>query len=209
MSRLDEEFSWPKARALELLPPSTLSSDAQGTIAGSGEQRMDHGSIVQRGNGCDLLRPLSVQNLCLQFASLELTSTSCLSFAQKWGFLTKPASGSTFEPVSLWLDEIKRMRDALDNSGPLKLENGVILPAHIELRPGPEGVVIRTRPATLLGGLWLQLAERIAGGATLITCDHCGQWFAAGSPGGRRRVARFCSPKCKHGWHNARRAAAG
>jgi hypothetical protein len=99
------------------------------------------------------------------------------------------------------------MRAAIDGLS-VQMPDGVALRAHIVLRPGPDGVAIRTLPATLLGAMWLQLGQHLAGGAAFMTCDHCGGWFAAGRPGGRRRVARFCSSKCKNDWHNARRSIA-
>ncbi len=59
----------------------------RGTFASPGP---NSGSIVQRGKGYDLLRPLSADpELCLKFASLEQTPTACLEFAKRWGFLEK------------------------------------------------------------------------------------------------------------------------
>jgi hypothetical protein len=48
---------------------------------------------------------------------------------------------------------------------------------------------------SLMDGLWLQLAQKVAGQATFMTCKlpSCRRIFEVGSSSGRRLDARFCS----------------
>jgi hypothetical protein len=159
-----------------------------------------------------MLRPLYAEReLCLKFASLEQTPTACLEFARLWGLLDRRAAANAAEPLNYWYSNIETMQASIQNAEqhPLAIpDDGIVIArAEIVLRPGPSGITVGTRPATLLGALWLQLGQLLAGRTLLLVCDHCGGWFAAGNPGGRRRIARFCSPTCKNAWHNARRTA--
>jgi hypothetical protein len=231
MSSVDAEFSWPRAHHFELKPPTAPHGPVRrrvprllfepresvdptrGTLA-SGERQPDRGSIIQRGTGCDLLRPLSAdRELCLKFASLDRTPAACLKFATNCGFLEKRPAVGAAETLNSWYLEIERMSTLIKNAkaGPLPIqaEGLVIAFGHIVLRAGPHGPTISTRPATLLGALWLQLGQHLAGAAALMNCGNCGGWFAGGGTGGRRRIARFCSTTCKNNWHNARRTMAG
>lgn len=235
MSGVDVEFSWPRAHHFEIKAPATPGparhrtprllfeprqtlDPARGTLAsgvgaGVGERpRPDIGFILQRGKGYDVLRPLFADpELCLKFASIERTPAACLHFCAHWGFLEKrPAAGAS-EALDFWYGEIEKMSASIQNAkaGPLAIpaEGFVIARGEIVLRRGPDGLMVSTRPATLLGALWLQLGQHLAGGASLMSCERCAGWFAAGRPGGRRRIARFCSIACKNAWHNARRSA--
>jgi hypothetical protein len=230
MPGVDVEFSWPRAHHFEIEAPTTpprsvrriprllfearQSLDAaRGTLAqgvGPGDKpKPDIGSIRQRGKGYDVLRPLYADpELCFKFASLERTPTGCLQFAQRWGFLEKRPAPGEAESLDSWYCQIERMNASFQNAkgGPLAIpaEGFVIARGEIVLRPSPDGLIVSTRPATLLGALWLQLSQHLAGGAALMTCACCGAWF-----GDRRKGARFCSTNCKNTWHNAHRAATG
>jgi hypothetical protein len=206
VSAIDEEFTWPRAHKLEFLEPE-LKDKRKATAAFAGE---DAGRIVQRGSGFDLLRPLSAApDLCLKFAALDHTPSACFGFAGRWGLLREPADKASHrpEPLTDWYMNIAAMSESIKNikKGPIVPADYVIGQAEIVLRPGPDRFMVRVRPANLLSALWLQLGQ-LLGQGQLLTCDHCGNWFSAGS-GGRRRIARFCSTTCKNAWHNARRAA--
>jgi hypothetical protein len=160
---------------------------------------------MQRGKRYDVLRPLSADpELFLKFASLECTPTACLQFARKWGLLEKPPAIGAWESLDSWYREIETMGMSIRNAkaGPLAIPAAgfVIARGEIVLRSGPDGLIVTTRPATLLGALWLQLGQHLAAGATLMSCEQCSRWFAD-----RRKGARFCSTACKNAWHNARR----
>jgi len=230
MSSFDVEFSWPRAHHFEIAPPTIPGPvrrrvprllfepreafDAtKGTLASSvaaGEKpRPDSGAIIQRGRGYDVLRPLYAdRDLCFKFASLEQSPATVLLFAQSWGLLEKRPTPGAAESLDHWYCQIERMRVSIQNAkaGPLAIpaEGFVIARGEIVLRPGPNGLAVSTRPATLLGALWLQLGQHLAGGAALMNCACCGARF-----GDRRKGARFCSINCKNSWHNAQRAATG
>lgn len=51
-------------------------------------------------------------------------------------------------------------------------------------------------PPNLLGAMWLQLAQAVAGEFELYPCDSCGKFFQRG-PGGRRADATTCSDACR------------
>ena len=51
-------------------------------------------------------------------------------------------------------------------------------------------------PPNLLGAMWLQFAQAIAGEFELYPCDACGKFFQRG-PGGRRADATTCSDTCR------------
>ena len=230
MSGLDVEFTWPRAHHFEFKPPPTPPGPVRrraprllfepresldttrGTLASGEKPQPDSGAIIQRGKGHDVLRPLFADpEMCLKFAGLERTPTACLQFAQRWGFLQKRSAAGVSESLNFWYDEIEKMSTSVQNAeaGPLAIpaDGAVIALGHVVLRRGPDGLMITTRPATLLGALWLQLGQHLAGGAALMNCEYCSGWFAAGRPGGRRRIARFCSTACKNAWHNARRSS--
>jgi hypothetical protein len=51
------------------------------------------------------------------------------------------------------------------------------------------------RATSLLGGIWLQLSQRLSGNSRFKSCKLCGQMFEVGIAGGRRLDAIFCSDK--------------
>jgi hypothetical protein len=51
-------------------------------------------------------------------------------------------------------------------------------------------------PPNLLGAMWLQFAQAVAGEFELYPCDACGKFFQRG-PGGRRADATTCSDACR------------
>jgi len=103
------------------------------------------------------------------------------------GLPGKATAAGHAEPLNFWYHQIEIMRATIQKAaiGPLAIpdEGYVIGRAEIVLRRGSDAVRVITRPATLLGGLWMQLGQHLAGRAALMSCDHCGGWFAAGGPG--------------------------
>jgi hypothetical protein len=72
--------------------------------------------------------------------------------------------------------------------------------SHIELRRLPGSFRVAIVPETLLGGLWIQIAQELAAGVKVHACDNCGSPFTAGVSG-RRADARFCSEPCRKQAH--------
>ncbi len=69
--------------------------------------------------------------------------------------------------------------------------------------------VLRLRPTTLLGALWLQFAQAINEDDALHPCASCGKWFVVNNAkDARRKRKRFCSALCKLHDHRRRQADA-
>jgi hypothetical protein len=66
---------------------------------------------------------------------------------------------------------------------------------------------LRLVPDSLLGALWLEFGEAVAGDKGFRRCDQCDLWFELGVPGGRRSRL-FCSGACRTRSHRARREKA-
>ena len=56
--------------------------------------------------------------------------------------------------------------------------------------------VMVVEPRNLLQAMNLEMAQFVAGGGSLLTCQQCGHWFEAGHRG-KRTVAKFCSDSCQ------------
>jgi hypothetical protein len=55
------------------------------------------------------------------------------------------------------------------------------------------GIKIVVKPESLISGLWVQLARKLAGPAVTRNCRFCGSLFEAGPGTSRRSDATFCS----------------
>jgi hypothetical protein len=62
-------------------------------------------------------------------------------------------------------------------------------------------------PANLLGALWLQLAQAVAGDKEHRQCTQCGKWFEV-SPGAARPDRVFCSTACRSRAYRGRKERA-
>lgn len=72
--------------------------------------------------------------------------------------------------------------------------------SHVELRHIDGAYRIAIVPETLLAGMWIQLAQELASGSKIHSCQNCGTLFPAGASG-RRSDARFCSEPCRKQAH--------
>jgi hypothetical protein len=63
----------------------------------------------------------------------------------------------------------------------------------------------RAVPHDLLGALWLQFAESLAGAREHRPCLECGRWIPV-SPDTRRRQVKYCSDACRAKAYRRRRA---
>jgi hypothetical protein len=58
--------------------------------------------------------------------------------------------------------------------------------------------VLQIIPSSLVGAMWLQLAQAIAGKKDYRTCKECGRWFeVSGGDDGRTARRLFCDNPCK------------
>jgi hypothetical protein len=68
------------------------------------------------------------------------------------------------------------------------------------------------RPETKRTALIYHAAQLVAGGSRLQHCSHCGGPFLSGGESSdatkKRGDARFCSNKCRSGYHNEMRRKA-
>jgi hypothetical protein len=160
------------------------------------------------------------------FAEIELTKDGIRSFANQYGQLgaaveilhgregpmaTLPIQA--MEHLSEWQDQIGRMREALGlwelvrsgEGGQEEVESlRETLNRHLlhhvsvhmvqDIRHG--GLSLRKWPVSLLGALWLQLAEAVSGNKEFRSCPTCGKWFEL-SPDVARTNRLFCSDKCR------------
>lgn len=54
-------------------------------------------------------------------------------------------------------------------------------------------------PVSLIGALWLQLADALARKPKFGRCLQCQKWFEFTR--GKRRDSKFCTTGCKNRWH--------
>jgi hypothetical protein len=52
-------------------------------------------------------------------------------------------------------------------------------------------------PETLLGVLWIQLAQVVQGGVAHRACESCGKWFEISPHDGRQQRRQFCNATCR------------
>lgn len=187
-------------------------SRAYAKQAGEAAYEVKKGKIAQVSRGKQQYAPFAYAGLYLEFSQLDGSEGACLGFAEKWGLLTERAYSTgklPSEDLSIWRAEIKRMRinvQALPkvirvaNSRGTFAKVGIV---DVLLVPGAglnAKPVLVLEPGNLLQAMNLQMAQSVAGGATLGTCLQCGGWFEA-----RRSDAKFCGNTCKHAFFNSKR----
>lgn len=69
--------------------------------------------------------------------------------------------------------------------------------------PSSAQPTLRPHPVSLVGAMWLQLANAIAAEKSYRTCRMCGGWFEAGGVDDARKI--FCSEGCKSKDYRRRR----
>ena len=62
---------------------------------------------------------------------------------------------------------------------------------------GSEKLAISFTPNDLFGYMLMEVAFMIVGDGPLLTCDHCGSLFIAGSGTGKRSHKKYCSDRCR------------
>ncbi|MFZ0423447.1 MAG: hypothetical protein WAL80_11270 [Xanthobacteraceae bacterium] len=148
-------------------------------------------------------RPLNkFAELYKAFASIE-TAESVLWFIKSYGPLTEAGlEPSRGEDVSYVLEHAESFRGWLDANHRRRKELATwigeegkkIGNLEASLTADDTGAMrLRVQPRTLLGALWVQLAQTIAGGTMIRACLHCGGWFECGPGTDRRLDAKFCS----------------
>lgn len=161
------------------------------------------------------IRPLDIApSLYASFANLRETPDACVWFAERYGPLYAAANrmrdlDGRGESVDYWYDAMRAMKALMrgarsdDYSADAPLEIGSL---HVDLVRSPDmrQPQLVVAPANLVDAMRLQLAQSIASGTTVRTCEQCGTLFPVGAMG-RRRDARFCGDTCRTLFHNAKR----
>jgi hypothetical protein len=93
--------------------------------------------------------------------------------------------GDTFRPAGVYLNRLVNAR-LHGKVSPMLLQNLSSAETHLRLVPH-----------TLLGCLWLELAETVATGKEQRQCSACGRWFESRPRGDRDDPRRFCSVACR------------
>ena len=219
MSRLIIGFEWQRdANGYNLADPAPWPASSPwrpdsiipvvGIIPAEGRR------LVPNGGKQHSYQPLKFfDTLYRHFARIE-TEDQALEFANKWGLLTK-RDGS--EEVKTFLQEADFFRKALKQSHPSRKKN--IPEFNIEVRSPvfanlTASIIIDASgrpkldilPNNLLDALWLQLAQTLASGTDIRTCQLCGQYFEVGSGSKKRLDARFCSDEHRVQFHSRRRS---
>jgi hypothetical protein len=159
------------------------------------------------------------------FAKVEPTKEGVLAFANQFGVLGAGPfvgmaknigwieRGESDDVLEDWEKEIPLMRKAialwertqrgevtdqevqgLQHTINQELLNTVSVRLVPDVRHG--GLTLRMRPFTLLGALWLQLAEAVSGNKEFRSCPTCGKWFEL-NPDIARTNRQFCSDACR------------
>jgi hypothetical protein len=176
------------------------------------------GKIQQIGRGKQPYNPFETGSPFLHFSQLKDTPEACIDFAERYGLLTAPAVTSDplpAEDLAFWKTEIRKMATLvrmLPNVIKVANSRGTFArvgSVDVLLVPGtgPNAKPVMVfEPGNLLQAMNLELAHFISGGGTLLVCQQCNLQFRAGAgDNSRRNKSKFCSDKCKHDYHNARR----
>ena len=178
------------------------------------------GNCIRPEKRSCFILPLKLGGLYLEFAQLDGSPESCVSFAAKYGLLREPArvSQPPSEDLAVWRREISKMRQNIQRwQDVVKIDRKglgtFVKVANIDvfLVPG-QGVdatpVLAMQPGSLLDAMNLEMAQFISGNGRrgLVQCRGCGVMFQAGG-GGKRTVARFHSDECRISYNNAKRSS--
>jgi hypothetical protein len=174
--------------------------------------------IVRRGGRLVPYRPLAEFKdvLFRRFANDATTTDGLLKFIDDFGPLTLSGLDATRgEDVPRLIEHASAMQSWLaacyDNqmaavpvgSKGLSLGN---ISAWLTAEPMTGRPRLTLAVDNLLTGLWLQLGQALAGGATVEQCRHCGMLFETGPGTGRRLGAKFCSAAHQIAFNSLRRS---
>jgi len=167
-------------------------------------------------------RPLE-QNptLYAEFAKLDGSKQSCLQFAQKYGLLRSYEDPGGLETLSIWRGQIGVVRDImwrceLSRANPAeafrqfgKKDKWVSkMDLYLSMKSSKAPISLEVRAESLIDAIELQAIQSILGGRRSIQCIECSRWFEIGA-GARRSQSKFCSTRCKDGYHNRQKASKG
>jgi hypothetical protein len=165
--------------------------------------------IVPRGGQLRFYKPMQLDLLCIRFADVR-TVGNLLEFIIKYGLLTSHPKGQS---IYLALQHAMAMRSwlASDESTLAKFvgaEGKPITRMDVFLAADSKtGMIgLQYRPQDLLAAMWMQLGQKVAGGARFNECRYCRRPFEVGRRGLPRSDATFCSHDHHVLFHNQNRA---
>jgi hypothetical protein len=192
---IDIDFDWTRALDYE------LADSKKGLV------------IRQKGRRSERIWPLKFQEgLYRVFEKLDGSPEACLGFARSWGLLESPAPLRSVaeEHITDWRHSIQEIRGLMktlniNNAPPgIRTRKSISSLEVMIAYSANEKPAIVLRPQTLLEAMKLQLAQSVASGNAILTCQQCGTLFEVGA-GARRTVSRFCSVTCKNRHHYKQR----
>ena len=160
--------------------------------------------IVRNGGNLRVLGPLEkFDNLYRQFAKNAGTIDGAFDFVSKFCLLTvgenNPKNYDDVENLIAHAGMMKSLLDLKTKQNTKRLvsifnKSHQISTMNVSLVSDYESgkLSIQLDAPTLLAGLWIQLAQAIAGGDALKACGYCNQVFSSGPGTGRRLDAKFC-----------------
>jgi hypothetical protein len=141
-----------------------------------------------------------------------------LDFIGKFGPLTTPgldpAIGEPVEHTLKYAALMKRLASSYSTGRQAQMAQALKDPmvprlpnlqASLVVDPQTRNPKIQLTVRDLLSALWLQLGQKIAGGACVRSCQKCGTLFEVGPGTGRRLDAKFCSDEHRIAYHSLNR----
>lgn len=139
-----------------------------------------------------------------------------LTSSYEWLFVYKP--GEPYDPRSLYSRPI-RSTAQLKNPNDVSFAamfllqdwvntklKGTVTP-RLVFQQNHKRMLLYNTPSSLLGAMWLQLAQTITGDKKHRQCKVCGEWFEI-SKDGRTKRSLFCSGACKSRDYRNKKAVA-
>ena len=200
------DFEWfiaAKYKVLLAIPPKPNSKPDMTLLGGDGHSGKPE-RIIADSDEFRTYRPLEeYKYLYREFAKIEENTRSVNHFVQRFGLLTLKGLEEG-EEIPFIIDAAKNMREFINwhnekNSEAIitsigsDVGNLPNMETQIVVDPITHTLRLRHVPTSLLGALWLQLAQFLTDTPNIRECRQCGKWFDVGAGTKRRSDAEFCT----------------
>jgi hypothetical protein len=158
-----------------------------------------------------------------EFAKLDGREQSCLQFAERYGLLFSNGADrlNDCETLRLWnyniqyvnkiiyLCELSRSNpaEAFRQFGKQDIELEFDGRIFLSIKGSRSPATLDVRAVTLISAIEMQAIASILADRRSVQCIECSRWFEIGG-GARRSQSKFCSMRCKDGYHNRLKAQA-
>jgi hypothetical protein len=186
----------------------TPNPDAKRGRILTGDTSGDCGTYIVPRSGKTKTYDISVReaDVFVELANTPATPEGVLSFANKWGLLTKVSEpeiswfyrhrNELRNAIGLGLDDLlSKLQKVLGERAIARLDAGLE-----RLRQHAPQLIFRCY--TLRQFCWLEFVQVVTGGADIVRCAQCGAFLAVHKAG---RPATYCSDACKQAAWRARR----